>query len=267
MPRLNASDAAKRQAIGHGSYFVEALARGLTVIRSFGHDRSAMTLSDVARATTLPKPTARRVLHTLVDLGYAETDGRMFNLTPAVLSLAAAYLGSDIVSTVLQPVCERINKATGESCFVTVLDGQDIVMIAHASSRFPVGLISSIGMRMPALSTAAGRVMLGMLPDDELDERLKSTRLKGSTKFTLTDRSKLRAIILRGRTDGYCISKQEAQVGFCAIAVPLRRVGGRMVGAICISALAERYASDPGIMNTFLKILRQEAARLSQQLV
>ena len=107
MPRLNAKDAARRQAAGHGSHYVEALARGLTVIRSFGRDRSAMTLSDVARATNLPKPTVRRVLLTLVDLGYAETDGRQFHLAPAVLSLAAAYLGYDLVSTVLQPVCEK----------------------------------------------------------------------------------------------------------------------------------------------------------------
>ena len=86
MPRLNAKDAAKRQATGHGSYYVEALARGLTVIRSFGHERTAMTLSDVARATNLPKPTARRVLHTLADLGYATTDGRRrpsFNWPPS----------------------------------------------------------------------------------------------------------------------------------------------------------------------------------------
>ena len=181
---------------GHGSYYVEALARGLTVIRSFGRDRSAMTLSDVARATDLPKPTVRRVLHTLVDLGYAETDGRQFHLAPAVLSLAAAYLGSDLVSTVLQPVCEKVTKVTGEACFVGVLDGQEIVMIAHASTRFPIGLASHVGMRMPAFSTAAGRVLLGLLPDDELDARLKAARLKGSTKFTLTDKAKLRSTIV-----------------------------------------------------------------------
>jgi IclR family pca regulon transcriptional regulator len=265
MPRLNAKDAAKRQ--GHGSHYVEALARGLTVIRSFGHDRLAMTLSDVARATNLPKPTARRVLHTLVDLGYAETDGRLFNLTSAVLSLAAAYLGSDLVSTVLQPACEKVNKATGESCFVTVLDRDEIVMIAHASSRFPIGLVSSIGMRMSAFSTAAGRVMLGTLSDDELDQRLKAARLKGSTKFTVTDKAKLRSIILRGRSDGYCMTKQEAAIGYCAVAVPLRRVAGTAVGAISISALAERVAANPGIMNTFLKVLRDQVESLGQQII
>jgi IclR family pca regulon transcriptional regulator len=267
MPRLNAKDAAKRQATGHGSYYVEALARGLTVIRCFGQDRSAMTLSDVARATNLPKPTVRRVLHTLVDLGYAETDGRLFNLAPAVLSLAAAYLGTDVVSTVLQPACDKVNKATGESCFVAVLDQQDIVMIAHASSRFPIGLISSIGMRMPAFSTAAGRVMLGMLSDQELDDRLKMARVKGSTKFTITDKAKLRSIILRGRADGCCMTKQEAAIGYCAVAVPLRRVSGSAACAISISALAERVAANPGIMNTFLKVLREQVDTLSQQIV
>jgi IclR family pca regulon transcriptional regulator len=267
MPRLNAKDAAKREATGHGSYYVEALARGLTVIRSFGQDRSAMTLSEMARASNLPKPTVRRVLHTLVDLGYAETDGRLFNLAPAVLSLAAAYLGTDVVSTVLQPACEKINKATGESCFVAVLDEQDIVMIAHASSRFPIGLVSSIGMRMPALSTAAGRVMLGMLSDEELEARLKIARPKGSTKFTVTDKAKLRSIILRGRSDGYCTTKQEAAIGYCAVAVPLRRVSGSAVGAISISALADRVVANPGIMNAFLKVLREQVDALSKQLV
>lgn len=267
MPRLNAKDAAKRQATGHGSYYVEALARGLTVIRSFGRDRSAMTLSDVARAANLPKPTVRRVLHTLVDLGYAETDGRLFRLAPEVLALAAAYLGSDVVSTILQPVCERVTKITGEACFVGILDGQEIVMIAHASTRFQISVASHVGMRMPAFATAAGRVLLGLLPDDELDARLKAAKLKGSTKFTLTDKAKLRSIILRGRADGYCMTKQEATIGHCAIAVPLRRVDGRAIGALSIPALAEHVAAKPGIMNGFLKVLRDQVEALSKQLI
>jgi IclR family pca regulon transcriptional regulator len=226
-----------------------------------------MTLSDVARAADLPKPTVRRLLLTLVDLGYAETDGRLFNLTPAILNVAAAYLGTDLVSTVLQPACEKINKVTGESCFVTVLDGQDIVLIAHASSRFPIGLVSSVGMRMPAFSTAAGRVMLGMLSDKELDERLDAARLEGPTRYSLTDRAKLRAAIVRGRSAGYCMTKQEAQIGFWAIAMPLRRLSGSAVGAMCISVLAERCAANPGIMDTLLDVLREQVDALSSQML
>ena len=97
MPRLNETDTARREAVGNGGYFVEALARGLSVIRAFSRERSSMTLSDAARFTSLPKPTVRRVLLTLVDLGYAETDGRVFRLSPQVMSLAVAYLGTDLV--------------------------------------------------------------------------------------------------------------------------------------------------------------------------
>lgn len=248
MPRLNAKDAARREAVGHGSYYVEALARGLKVIRSFGRDRSSgMTLSDMARAADLSKPTVRRVLLTLADLGYAETDGRNFQLTPAVLSLAVAYLRSDLVAAVLQPACERVTRAAKESCFAAVLDDREIVMIAHSVRRQPLGLIPLVGMRMSATDTAAGRIILGQLPDEELDKRLAKMRLRGSTKFSLTDRTKLKAAIVKGRSDGFCITQQEATIGYCAIAVPLRRADGIAIGALSVPAHAERCATDPGL--------------------
>jgi IclR family pca regulon transcriptional regulator len=267
MPRLNETDAARRQAVGNGAYFVEALARGLSVIRAFSRERSSMTLSEAARLTDLPKPTVRRVLLTLVDLGYAETDGRTFRLSPHVMSLAVAYLGTDLVATVLQPACERIRATVGESCFVGVLDGDDMMMIANANRQFPLGLVPSIGLRLPALSTAAGRILLGMLGDDELDTRLAKAKPKSSTRFTITDRKALRATILQGRKDGYCITRQEAMLDFCAVAVPLRRADGKAVGALSIAARAERYSSDPAILDIARKILCAEAAKLAGLLI
>ena len=99
MPRLNETDTARREAVGNGDYFVEALARGLSVIRAFSRERSSMTLSDAARFTNLPKPTVRRVLLTLVDLGYAETDGRVFRLAPQVMSLMRMARGMGLGSS------------------------------------------------------------------------------------------------------------------------------------------------------------------------
>jgi len=88
-----------------------------------------------------------------------------------------------------------------------------------------------------------------------------------SPKFTVTDKAKLRSIILRGRSDGYCMTKQEAAIGFCAVAVPLRRVDGSAIGAISIPALAERVVGNPDILNTFLKVLREQVDALGRQLI
>ena len=154
-----------------------------------------------------------------------------------------------------------------ELCFVAVLDGDDMMMIANANRQFPLGLVPSIGLRLPALSTAAGRILLGMLPDDELDAQLARATPKGSTKFTITDRKALRATILQGREDGFCITRQEAMLDFCAIAVPLRRADGKAVGALSVAARIERYNANPGILDTSHKILCGEAAKLAGLLV
>lgn len=267
MPKLDATASARRKASGNDSYFVEALARGLEVIRAFGRERTPMTLSEVARRTGLSKPTARRMLLTLCDTGYFECEGAAFRPAPGVLSLAMAYLGTDLITTVLQPTCERLMASTEETCFVAVMDGLEVVRIANANPRFPTGLHPSIGARMPTLATAAGRVMLSTLSDGELDRHLKVSKPKSATPFTETDKGRLREIIVRARADGYAITRQEMSLGYCGVAVPLRRIDGRLLGALCITPRVERYDADPTLKVALIELLRREAAALATQLV
>src|SRR4029450_7270881 len=112
MARLRAEDAEKRAASGYGPDFLEAFARGLRVISAFGREKKHMTLSDVARATDLPKPSARRAPYTLTGHGRACGAGRTIRRTPRIMELASAYLGSNMVSTIVQPACERIGDRT-----------------------------------------------------------------------------------------------------------------------------------------------------------
>ena len=89
MARLREQDAARRAASGYGPDFLEAFARGLRVIAAFGREKKQLSLSDVARATDLPKPSVRRALYTLTCLGLATSDGRTFRLTPKVMESVA----------------------------------------------------------------------------------------------------------------------------------------------------------------------------------
>ena len=126
MTRLRAADAQKRLQSGHGRDFLEVLARSMHVIEVLGRGQHALTLSDVARAADLPKPSVRRVLHTLCSLGYAELAGRNFKLTPKIMRLATAYLGTGGNSRVLQSACDHLSQLTGQSCLAGVLDGEDV---------------------------------------------------------------------------------------------------------------------------------------------
>ena len=266
MARLRATDAAKRAASGYGPDFLEAFARGLRVIGAFGRDKTHMTLSDVARATDLPKPSVRRALYTLTCLGLAVSDGRSFRLTPKIMELASAYLGSNLVSTVVQPVCERLAEKTEQSVFAAVLEGYDIVMIAHSLHGRPDVLAPTIGLRRPAFNTAAGRVILSQLPDAALDAWLDKLEPKVMTDFTVTDKKMLRAEILHVREQGYAITAQEMRRGFHAVAVPLKRYDGVTIGAVCVAAWFED-SSIGSFAEKYLSSLRDEAQAVQSQLL
>jgi IclR family transcriptional regulator, pca regulon regulatory protein len=265
MARLQKIDAERRAAEDRGPDFSEALARGLKIIQAFNAETRAMTLADVARRIDLPRATARRALVTLQSLGFVETDGRLFRLTPRILKLAGAYLNANAVTTILQPACERLARTLQESCSAAVLDGEEIVMIAHAGPQRLMTAGAGVGFRLPAFCTSLGRVLLASFTDERLDAFLKTLKPQGLTPHTQTDKAKLRRAILAIRGDGYAMADQEAELGFRSIAVPVCRYDGTVVAALNIGAHVQRAATDK-IKSEFLPALRAEAQELKGQL-
>lgn len=266
MSRLRDADAAVRAGRGTGPDYSEALARGLNVIAAFNAGDRALSLSDLARAVDLPRATVRRVVLTLVHLGYVAGDGRLFRLTPRVLRLATAYLTSNAISTLFQPACDRIMRRAGESCTAAVLEGPDVVMVARALPAQLVPAGAGIGFRLPAYCCALGRVLLSGLPAPDLDAYLAKTLLPAVTNHTATDPAVIRRAVQAAAADGFCFVDQEAEHGFRSIAVPLRRFDGTLVAALNIGARIER--ADAGTMlGQYLMVLREEAAALTGHLV
>jgi IclR family pca regulon transcriptional regulator len=266
MPRVKRSKAEQDVVDSAGPEFLEALARGLRVIEAFGRDRRQLTLSDAARAVELPRASVRRTLHTLVQLGYAETDGRMFKLTPRVLTLAGSYLLSNPLSEILQPAVERISAEIKEACSTAVLDGDDVVMITHASPNRLMAVSAQIGLRLSAHASSLGRVILAALDDRALDKHLARIKPAKLTPATVTDKSEIRKAILKARHDGYSLVDQEVELGFRSISVPLRRFDGKVVAALNIGIHTER--GTPAMMlKTFLPVLTEASNRLQRQLI
>ncbi len=157
---------------GEGPDFVEALARGLDVLTCFGADRPGMTLSEVAAAAGLARPTARRLLLTLEELGYVRSAGGVFSLTPRVLSLGMAYVGALGLWDVARPHLEALVARTGESSSMTQLDGSDIVYVARVAVPKIIALRVEIGTRFPAVRTSQGKVLLAALSPEQLEAAL-----------------------------------------------------------------------------------------------
>src|ERR1051325_10645975 len=266
MPRLNRTDAERQLVQGAAPEFLEALARGLRVIEAFNRERRQLTLSDIARAVDLPRASVRRTLATLVQLGYAETDERLFRLTPRILSLASAYLSSNAISGILQPAIERLSEEVAEGCSAAVRDGDDVIMIAHATPKRVIDVSAQIGLRLPAFASSLGRVLLAALDDVALDDFLARIAPDKLTPATTVDKRTLRKAIVKVRADGFSYVDQEVEVGFRSISVPLKRLDGKVIASLNVGAQSERCSAKT-MLNVFLPKLRETADKLRQQLV
>src|SRR5205085_3753908 len=246
--------------------FVESLDRGLRLLQKFGTTSGPMTLSDLARAAELPRATARRILFTLERGGFVATDGKLFTLTPHVLTLSASFLRSSQVVSVLQPVLDRIALAAQEISSLAVLDGEEVVFIARGSPTrvFSAGL--DIGYRLPAFCTSVGRAMLGQFDDAALAARLKAMRREALTPHTVTDAKRLLAAVRSDREQGYSLVDREAEPHFRSISVPVRRYDGIIVAAINMGAHVDRVPAKE-LLERFLPLLREGADEVKDKLL
>jgi len=248
---------------GEGADFVESLARGLDVLQCFGADRPRMTLSAVAHAAHLARPTARRLLLTLEELGFVRhsRDG-LFALTPRVLSLGMAFVASLGVWEVGRPHLERLVAATGESSSMSQLDGSDIVYVARVAVPKLITLRVEIGTRFPAAFTSQGKVLLAALDPAALAETLAQPSRSGLPRFLPRDPASLDAELRAVRARGWALADEELAPGIRSVAAPARDGAGTVRAAMNVTVHAAETSVDK-LVGDYLPLLLRAASDLS----
>lgn len=236
--------------------FVQSLERGLAVIRAFDAEHPQLTLSEVARTTGLTRAAARRFLLTLVELGYVQTDGRLFWLRPRVLELGFAYLSSLTLPEVAQPHLERLSEEAHESASLSVLDGDEVVYVARVATRRIMNVALSVGTRLPAYVTSMGRIQLAYRSAEWLDGYLASARLTPLTPRTITDPRALREQVEQAAAQGWALVDQELEDGLRSIAAPVRGADGAVVAAVNVAAPARRGTAEDFVREVLPPLLR-----------
>ncbi len=244
--------------------FVQSFARGLSVIRSFSADSPSQSLSEVATATGLSRATARRFLHTLVDLGYAVSNGSQFQLTPRVLELGTSYLSALTLPAIAQPRLEALSREVGESSSMSVLDGTDIIYVSRVPIRRIMTVSITLGTRFPAYATSMGRVLLAGLDDEKLESILNQTPPSQLTTRALPAQS-VREEIEATRQRGWSLVDQELEPGLRSLAAPVIDAHGEIVAAINISTQSAQHSVED-IRREFLPHLIETARAISADL-
>lgn len=216
-----------------------ATPKSLSTIKSFRilgafHRRGeTLTNAQVSRRAELPASSVRRLLLTLTEIGAVErSDAIRYRLGPLLPSLARPVHVRDCLADAAREDLAVLSCRLGLPVSLAVLDTD---MVTYIAAIAPPGIgVPMPGEQYEAYSSAIGRVLLAVLPENRLERFLSCGDLVALTPFTVTCADTLRAELVRIRQDGFAVECEETRLGTASIAVPLCDGHGRVHAAISI---------------------------------
>jgi IclR family pca regulon transcriptional regulator len=249
---------------------IEGMAKGMAVLESFDTERQRLNATLAAQRAGLSRAAARRHLLTLAHLGYLETDGSLYWLSPRVLRFSGSYLSTARLPRLLQPVLQRLAQQHQAAFSAVVLDADEVVIVAtggqhHDPARSPgtrlLAYGTHLGARLPAFAASTGRVLMAEWDRATLGAWLKGRTLPRLTAHTRTTHAALRAELDAVRREGFCLAVEEHELGVHALAVPLRDAQGRALAAL--NTILPGGCADPApVLRRWLPVLQQAAGEL-----
>lgn len=241
--------------------WIAGLEKGLAILEAFGDAHPRMTAAQCGERLGLTRTAARRHLLTLAHLGYVDTDGKLFWLTPRVLRLGQGYLESSRLARIAQPFLQRVTAGTMEISYVSVLDGDDIIYVARNGPNRAMNTGFVLGARVPAHVTAAGMLLVALRETPPLEAWLAQASLQTFTSHTITNAQRLRTELLHVRQQDWALSEQQLELNYRGIAVPLRDARGTPVGGLSVTLPMNQETASHALARV-LPLLKETAQAL-----
>jgi len=142
---------------------------------------------------------------------------------------------------------EAIREEFKETVHLGILDTNrmEVIYLEKLVGLLPVVMMGSrVGGRVPAHCTALGKCMLACLPEGVVRDFYSQERLLSYTPNTITDLDELVQELREARQSGFAIDRVEHELGVRCLAAPLRNHEKVVVGAISVSAPANRMSEE-----------------------
>ena len=223
---------AKRRSSG-----ILVLHKTLDILETVREARAGLGLADLARALSLPKPTAYRIVSTLEGRGYlARNQAGRYQMARKIFDLERKESDEQLLVEVAQQPMEHLLESCKETLNLGILDAGEVAVISTIESPQAIRMSSKIGNRRYLHSTALGKVMLSGLSDKEVLRLIRLKKLPRLTPNTLVTKQAVMAEVQRVRKQGWAMDNEENEPGGRCIAAPVAGQGGRVIGALSISS-------------------------------
>jgi len=213
------------------NYTAPALEKGLAILRLLARQQKIMSASEIAAELGRSKAELYRMLLTLETQGYICRDetGTGYAMTSRLFELGMQKPERQALVTLSAPHMQTLARETGQSCHLTVVSQDAIVVIARAESETNFGFSIKIGFRVSAINGTSARIFYAFQPRHQQAEWLRWIRAQAP-------RQELRAFLedarIAGRQGYFCRDSFYTQ-GVTDLVAPIM-VNGRSIAALVI---------------------------------
>jgi DNA-binding IclR family transcriptional regulator len=220
----------------------QSVLKALDTLECLASTDQPLSAQEVAQRCDLSRPTAYRLLTTLLARDYVTTaqDSGHYHIGAQVLS--KSFLDRLDLPELARANLRQLGQVSRETVHLAVLDGTDMLYVGKVDGSQSVRMHCTIGTRNPLHCTAMGKAVLAFLPHEKRTALLDQITLTPRTPNTITDRTALEEHLELVRARGYAIDDMEIEEGIRCVGAPIFDHTGQVIAAVSTSGPVYRIS-------------------------
>ena len=229
-------------------YPVLTLEKALEIINYFKtHENDdGISLTEISTNLDMKKSSVHRILNTLLEYNYIEKipGGKKFRL-----SWELYYIGNTIPQrrnlspSLCLPIIKRLCNKYNESINMSILSGDEAVVIYCAEPAIGVKISNAIGDRQPLYATAKGKLFLSQMSENEIFNYYNKHEIERYTPYTIVTPGKMLNEIADITSVGYAMDREEHFLGITCVSFPVRNYDNRIIATLSCSGITQSITS------------------------
>ncbi|UFS71526.1 IclR family transcriptional regulator [Geomonas sp. RF6] len=248
-------------------YIIQAVSHALDLLEQFHDEVDELGVTELSKRLKLHKNNVFRLLATLESRNYIEQNKvtENYRLGLKTLELGQTFIRQMGLLRQSRPVLESLVRECNETTYVAILKDSFIVYLDVVETDLTVRVVPRVGARLPAYATAAGKMQLAYMTDEELENYLPTKEMHRYTPKTITDRDEFKKQLKVIAEQGYAIDDEEMDPGVKCVGAPIRDYTRRIVGAVSVSGPAMRF-TDERMEKELIPLVMRAGEEISQKL-
>lgn len=243
------------------------LDRAFAIVRHVADQRKAVSAAEIAKALSLPLPTAHRLIGNLEDRGLLQRalGTKRYVVGNQLVTLSATVIGAAFRTARRHAVLRAVAGEIGEQCEIGVVRDNFVAYVDSVRVSEPQGLQFNPGEVAPLHCTSTGKIYMSRLPERTRAKLCRALPLTKFTETTIVDVHGLMKVLEDTRQRGWAKTNEEYVKGVVGCAVPILSPGRELIACLGVSVPAARVSFAE--LDRFIAPLQKAAALLSETIL